>query len=284
MSDQEFDVEAWLRRIGHTSAREPTLATLRALIAAHTATIPFENIDVLIGRPPKLDLPSLRAKLIDSERGGYCFELNTLLHAGLTALGFRAERLIARVIRGMAPDASGPATHMLLRVDLPEGPFLADVGFGNQTPTAPLAFIGTIEQSTPHETVRIWPVGEEFTLQAKAGDGWQSIYRLSPDPRPPIDFEVANWFTATHPMSPFVSNFIVARPGLDGTRHTMFNGRITTRRRDAGMDRFMLEDDAAFPEALRTRFGLSLPGGDLAAALATLDQKGMRGVAHPFFG
>jgi N-hydroxyarylamine O-acetyltransferase len=283
MSDQEFDVEAWFRRIGHTGASAPTLATLRALIAAHTATIPFENIDVLVGRPPKLDLPSLRAKLIDSGRGGYCFEQNTLLHAGLTALGFRAERLIARVIRGMAPDAPGPATHMLLRVDVAEGAFLADVGFGNQTPTAPLAFVATIEQSTPHETVRLWPVGDEFTLQAKVGDAWQSVYRLSPHPRPPVDFEVANWFTATHPMSPFVSNFIVARPGAGGTRHTMFNGRITTRRPGQSVDRIMIEDDAAFPEALRGRFGLSLSRGDLAEALVTLDRKGMRGVTHPFF-
>src|SRR5256885_1317901 len=64
MSENGFDLEAWLHRIGHAGAREPSLATLRAVIAAHTATIPFENIDVLIGRPPKLDLAALQAKLI----------------------------------------------------------------------------------------------------------------------------------------------------------------------------------------------------------------------------
>jgi N-hydroxyarylamine O-acetyltransferase len=271
-----------LRRIGHDGQREPTLAVLRAIVAAHTATIPFENVDVLLGRTPKLDLASLQRKLIGDRRGGYCFELNSLLRAGLTALGFDVTGLTARVIRGMAPDAAGPGTHMALRVVLPEGPYLADVGFGNQTPTAPLAWRAGEEQATPHELMRLWPVGEEFTLQAKFGDDWQSIYRVSPHPRLPVDYEVANWFTATHPASPFVSNLIAARPGPGGARHTLFNGRISVRRPGAETERFMLED-GQFSAALEQRFGLRLPDADLTASLEVLDRKGMRGAEHPFF-
>lgn len=285
MSDDDaFDVDAWLHRIGHAGPRAPTLPTLRAVIAAHTATIPFENIDVLLGRPPKLDLPSLQRKLIASERGGYCFEQNMLLHAGLVALGFRVTRLLARVIRGMAADASGPATHMMLRVDLPEGPFLADVGYGNQTPTAPLEFRPSIEQTTPHDTMRLLPVGEELVLQVKLGPDWLNVYRISPLPRLPVDFDVANWFTATHPASPFVSNLIASRPGPGGTRQTLFNGRITIRGPGNRVDRFMLDNEADFPDALKSRFGLVLSGDDLAAALLVLDRKGTRGALHPFFG
>jgi N-hydroxyarylamine O-acetyltransferase len=283
MSDQEFDVDAWLRRIGHDGPREPTLETLRTVIAAHTGTIPFENIDVLLGRPPRLDLGSLQRKMIADGRGGYCFEQNTLLLAGLTALGFRATGLIARVIRGMDADAPGSATHMLLRVDLPEGPFLADVGFGNQTPTAPLALRPMQEQVTPHELMRLWPVGEELTLQAKFGEDWQNIYRLSPHPRLHIDYEVANWFTATHPASPFVSNLVVARPGADGARHTLFNGQVTVRRPGTPAERVRLDDESEFRAALNDRFGLALPGVDLAAVLETLERKGTRGATHPFF-
>jgi N-hydroxyarylamine O-acetyltransferase len=283
MSGEAFDVDAWLRRIGHGGSRAPTLETLRTVIAAHTATIPFENIDVLLGRPPKLDLGSLQQKMITDGRGGYCFEQNTLLLAGLRALGFHATGLIARVIRGMDADASGPATHMLLRVDLPEGPFLADVGFGNQTPTAPLAMRPMQEQTTPHELLRLWPVGEELTLQAKLGDDWQSIYRLSPHPRLGVDYEVANWFTATHPASPFVSNLIVARPGQDGARNTLFNGQMTVRRPGTPAERVRLEGQSDFEAALKGTFGLTLSGVDLAAALEALDRKGTRGAMHPFF-
>ena len=170
MGNPAFNLDAWLGRIGYTGLREPTLLVLRAIVAAHTATIPFENIDVLLGRTPKLDLRFTAAKNRRRRgRGGYCFEQNTLLLGGLTALGFAATGLLARVIRGMPADASGPATHMTLRVDLVEGPFLADVGFGNQTPTAPLAMRPMEEQETPHEAMRLWPVGDELTLQARLG-------------------------------------------------------------------------------------------------------------------
>jgi N-hydroxyarylamine O-acetyltransferase len=283
MSDDNFDVDGWLRRIGHTGPYEPTLSTLRAMISAHTSTIPFENIDVLLGRPPRLDLGSLRQKLVMSRRGGYCFEQNTLLLAGLAALGFRVTGLLARVIRGMDADASGPATHMLVRVELPEGPFLADVGFGNQTPTAPLAMRPGIEQETPHETMRLWPVGEELTLQAKLGEDWQNIYRLSPHPRFSVDYEVANWFTATHPASLFVNNLIVARPEPDRTRRTLFNGQVTVRHPGGRAERSRPDGEAELSATLESTFGLTLSDADLTGALEALERKGTRGASHPFF-
>ncbi len=283
MSDDAFDVDAWLDRIGLRGRHAPTLATLRAVVAAHSATIPFENIDVLLGRPPKLDLDSLQQKMIAGGRGGYCFEQNILLRAGLTALGFRVSGLLARVIRGQAADASGPATHMMLRVDMEDGPYLADVGFGNQTPTAPLAMRPGVEQTTPHETMRLWPVGEELTLQVKFDGDWQSVYRLSPCPRLAVDFEVANWFTATHPASPFVGNLIVARPGPDGTRDTLLNGRVTRRRPGNPVERFPLENERAFSEVLMNRFGLELSSSTVVAALEALERNGTRGAEHPSF-
>ncbi len=284
MSEDTFDVDAWMARIGYTGRREPDLATLRGVIVAHTATIPFENIDVLLGRPPRLDVASLQEKLIAGGRGGYCFEQNGLLLAGLASLGYRVTGLLARVIRGMEADAPGSATHMAVRVDLPEGPYLADVGFGNQTPTAPLALKPEIEQATPHETMRFRPVGDELTLQAKFGDEWQSIYRLSPLPRLSIDYEVANWFTATHPASLFVNNLIVARPGPSGTRRTLFNGQVTVRQPGGQAERSRPGDEAGVRAALEGMFGLGLSDADLAASLEALERKGTRGATHPFFG
>lgn len=283
MSEDTFGLDAWLRRIGLEAPRAPTLATLRDIIAAQSATIPYENIDVLLGRPPKLDLESLQRKMVANERGGYCFEQNILLRAGLRALGFTVTGLFARVIRGMEADAPRPALHMVLRVDLPEGPFLADVGFGNLTPTAPLGLRPNVEQQTPHETMRLFPVGEELTLQAKLGDDWENIYRLSPHPRLDADYEVANWFTATHPNSPFVSNLIAARAGPGGTRYTFFNGRLSVRRPPNQVERRMLDDEAEYKAVLAGTFGLNLSGADLSAALETLDRKGTRGATHPFF-
>lgn len=283
MSGETFDTATWLRRIGYSGPLAPTLTVLRAIVAAHSATIPFENVDVLLGRVPRLDLASLQAKLVGGGRGGYCFELNALLRAGLLSLGFSVTGLIARVIRGQDAEASGPATHMTLRVDLPEGPFLADVGYGNQTPTAPLALRAGIEQETPHEVMRLAAVGQELTLQAKLEDGWLNIYRVSLHAPLDIDYDVGNWFAATHPASPFVSNMIVARPGPDGVRNTLFNGRLTIRRPPGGVARTMLDDPGAMAATLKETFGLTLPEADLTAALETLDRKGTRGAAHPSF-
>ena len=68
--------------------RQPTLAALRAIVAGHTAAIPFENFDVLAKRPIVLDQPSLHEKLVRHRRAGYCYEHNLLLLDLLLALGF----------------------------------------------------------------------------------------------------------------------------------------------------------------------------------------------------
>jgi N-hydroxyarylamine O-acetyltransferase len=131
MSDAGFDQGAWLERISYCGPREPTLVVLRDLVHAHSTAISYESIDVLLDRPPRLDLESLQRKMIARRRGGYCFEQNFLFRAGLRSLGFDVTSLQARVVRGLAIDAPRPMLHMVLQVNLPEGPYLADVGFGN---------------------------------------------------------------------------------------------------------------------------------------------------------
>jgi N-hydroxyarylamine O-acetyltransferase len=283
MAAGDFDLKAWLVRIGYSGSRVPTLATLHALIAAHTTAIPFENLDVFLGRVPKLDIASLQQKMIASARGGYCYEHNMLFRAGLQALGYRTTNLIARVIRGLPPDAERPAAHMALRVDLAEGAFLVDVGFGNETPTAPLALTPNKEQETPHETMRLLPVGDEMALQALLGGAWRSIYRLSPRPVFDADYAVVNWFNATHPDSIFVTNMIAARPGPDRLRYTLFNERLATRRAGELMDRVSLPGTAALGATLRDILRLQLSAADLAAALAEMARRSDQSETHPFF-
>ena len=283
MSDDAFDQSAWLRRIGHEGSRAPTLETLRAVVAAHSATISYESIDVLLDRPPKLDLGSLQQKMIAGGRGGYCFEQNMLFRAGLRSLGFTITSLQARVVRGLTIDAPRPALHMVLRVDLPEGAFLADVGFGNLAPTAPLALSPNIEQETPHETMRFIQMGDELTLQSKLADRWEHIYRLVALPRLDAEYEIANWFTASHPDSPYRSNLIAARPGPDKTRITLFNARLNLRSGTGEVERITLGDVSDYRTVLADMFGLRLSEADLGAALATVESRGTRGPPHPFF-
>ncbi len=279
----EFDQEAWLARIGHQGSRAPTLETLQALIAAQATAIAYESIDCLLDRPPTLDLVALQAKMIGGRRGGYCFEQNMLFRAGLRSLGYQVTSLQARVVRGLEIDAPRPMLHMVLKVDLPEGGFLADVGFGNLAPTAALNLVPSIEQSTPHEVMRFIAMGDELTLQSRLGDQWAHIYRVVALPRVDTEYEMANWFTASHPQSPYVNNLIAARPGPNGSRFTLFNARFNVRLASGDVKRRLLESAADFREVLEGAFDLRLSEADLETALAHVAQRGAKGAPHPFF-
>src|SRR5689334_17149891 len=106
------EIDDYCVRIGYSGSREPTAEALREIIAAHTATIPFENIDVLTKPPIRLDLPSVLKKLVHNRRGGYCYEQNLLLLKVLQALGFRVVCLTARVHRSRPPGVVPPRSHM----------------------------------------------------------------------------------------------------------------------------------------------------------------------------
>jgi N-hydroxyarylamine O-acetyltransferase len=283
MADDNFDQRAWFSRIGYDGPKVASLDTLRALVAAHARAIAYEGIDVLLDRPPRLDLGYLQNKMIHGGRGGYCFEQNFLFRAGLRSLGFAVTSLQARVVRGLAIDAPRPMLHMILRVDLPEGAYLADVGFGNLAPTAPLKLVADIEQDTPHEVMRFIVMGDELVLQSRLGDRWEHIYRVVSLPRFDAEYEICNWFTASHPESPYRWNIIAARPGPDRARVTMFNARVTTRYSDGRAERRELRDTSEYRDVLAEVFGLRLSDDDLAQALATVRQKGERGAPHPFF-
>lgn len=268
-----FDLGAYCARIGIARPTGDGPAVLRAVIAAHTASIPFECVDPFLGRGARIDPDSLFAKMVRGMRGGYCFEQNLLLIAALRGLGLNARPKLARVIRGQPEDAMTPRTHMMAWVTLPEGAFLADVGFGNLTPTAPLSLDTRAAQATPLETYRITPAGAERVVRAEVGGNWEALYRLGTDDPAPIDLEVANWFTATHRGSPFTANLVVARPA-NGKRQTLFNTRLADR--PVRGEPVFTEIDSAetMGSALRERFGLDLPPTDLAVLAGAAEARG----------
>jgi N-hydroxyarylamine O-acetyltransferase len=283
MSEAQFDQNAWLERIGYTGPLTPTLETLNRLIFAHGHAISYETLDIMLGRPPKLDVTTLQSKMIHGRRGGYCFEQNMLFRAGLRSLGYRITSLQGRVVRGMAIDAPRPAIHMLLQVELPEGPYLADVGFGNLAPTCALSLNPLVEQETPHEVMRFVEVGGELTLQALLKHGWEHIYRVIPYPRYDGEYEIANWYTATHPETPYQSNIIVAKPGPRRTRITMYNARVTVRDGEGRADKRWLTSDSEYHDVLRGEFALNISDQAITRCIAVMKAKGTGDAPHPFF-
>jgi N-hydroxyarylamine O-acetyltransferase len=257
-----IDLDAYLARIGYAGPRAPTVETLRGLHRAHLYTVPFENLDVVLKRPIRLDPDSLQQKIVASRRGGYCFESNALFFYALQALGFNVTPLAARVLWERRDTAPPPRSHMLLMVDLEDGLYLADVAFGGQTPPQVLTMAVGMEQATSHEPYRLRRTEDgELDLQACMAGEWGTLYRFTLHPQLPVDFEAANWYVSTHPDSFFVSNIIAAIPG-EGCRYTLFNKEFRTRWPDGQVETEVLDRAEALGERLNKRFGLVISDDD----------------------
>jgi N-hydroxyarylamine O-acetyltransferase len=262
---------AYLARIGWQGA-PPTadLATLRRLVALHAAAIPFEGIDALLGRTPDLAPEAVATKLLGAPRGGWCFEQNGLLGRVLDGIGFRATPHLCRVVFGGPPDTLPVRTHLVQVVALPEGPHLADVGFGAITLTDVIPYAEGGPWSTPHGRVRLAPHPNGLLLQSEAPDGaWVDVYVIDPAPPVAADIEAANWLVANRPGGLFTANLVVSR-AVPGERRTLLNRRLTIRRNDGEGTSARLEDAAALDAALREQFGIALPPEDAAALDAAL--------------
>jgi N-hydroxyarylamine O-acetyltransferase len=210
---------------------------------------------VLTGRGVDISPRAVDAKLIEAGRGGYCYEHNGLFKRVLQAIGFEVEGLIARVNWNAPPDAPPrPPSHMALRVTIDGVQWLADVGFGSCVPTAPLRLDSRDRQPTAHETFRLVRAAAELQLEAEIDGRWAPVYRLLAAPQLDPDYELANWYTATHPESHFRHRLIVTRTTSEA-RHVLLGGRLTVRSRDGKVARRFLEADEIERE-LAERFRL----------------------------
>jgi len=256
----EFRLKNYLKRIDYDGAIEPDLKILAALQAAHLAAIPFESIDPLLRRPVKLDVASVQAKLVDSRRGGYCFEQNALFKAALEAIGFAVTGLAGRV-RWMSPPESplGPRTHMTLKVDLPEGPYLADVGFGACLLDAPLRLQADLDQHTAMGTYRLSRSDGLFWLAAKRAPGWRVMYVFDLQPQIAADYEIGSWFTSTNPNVPFTNMLLMERVA-GGRRYKLINRRFHVEARDGEIvaERAVASSDE-LREIVDENFKMTLP-------------------------
>lgn len=227
-----FELDRYFERIGFRGEAATDLATLTALHAAHVNAIPFEGLNPLLRHPVELDLPSLQRKLIDSRRGGYCYEHNAVLRAALEAIGFEVTGLGGRVRWNARPESPlGPKTHMLLKVDLQDGPYLADVGFGACVLDAPLRLAADVEQTTAMGTYKITETGGRLWLAAKRAGGWRTMYVFDLIPQLPSDYELGNWYTSTNPSVPFPTTLVMERVTGDH-RFKLVNRHLIVEARD----------------------------------------------------
>lgn len=255
-----IDLDSYLARIGYRGERAPTLAVLNAISIAHVQSIPFENLDVVLGVPIDLDASAIERKLVHGRRGGYCFEQNGLLLEALTQLGFVARPLSARAVYQRPRDVAQARTHLIVRVDLEES-WLVDVGFGGFSLTSALRLADREPQATPHEPRRIVPGNGVLVQQVRFADDWHDIYEFTLEEMPLIDRVVANWYTSTHPASHFRHRLIAARALPRGARLVMRNRELTHRKADGSAEHWVIRSPDELLAVLSERFGLGFAPG-----------------------
>lgn len=255
------DLDAYFARTGYTGPREPTLPTLHALALHHATAIPFENLDVLLDRPIRLDPGSLQQKLVREKRGGYCFEQNNLFLLVLRALGFTVTPVGARVRWKIPRDVTPARTHLFLRVSVAGTDWLADVGLGGASLTSAIRLEFDRELPTPHEPRRLIREDGRLFHQLWTGAEWTDVCEFTLDPMHPIDCELANWWTSSNPASHFKNRLVVARAGADGTRFSIRDREFSKRRGAEILERRELANPAELLDVLGRHFGLHFPAG-----------------------
>ena len=249
-----FDVRSYLARIRYSGPTEPTSGTLRALHRAHLVAVPFENLDIALGRPIVVDEDVTVRKVVELRRGGFCYELNGAFAALLRAMGFHVTLLSARVAREKGGE--GPEfDHLTLLVDL-ETPWLADVGFGESFVEPLRLEIGT-EQIDPAGRFRLIQKEERMHLEKADLDGrWRRQYSFTLQPRTLQEFEVMCGYHQTSPESHFTQNRVCTRATLDG-RITLSEMRLIVTK-DGKREERGLSSEYERTQVLEQEFGIRL--------------------------
>ena len=254
-----MDAASYLQRIDYQGLREPTVSTLSQLHSAHMYSVPFENLDIPLGRPIVLSLPSLFDKIVRRRRGGFCYELNSLFAWLLQEIGFDVQMLSGRVFSGSVP---GPEfDHMILLVDAGEK-LLADVGFGDSF-IEPVLLNHEV-QTLNGDSYRLAQEHDDWVLyRQRPATNWEPQYAFSLQPRRLDEFRTMCQYHQTSPDSSFTSKSVCSMATEDG-RVTLSNDRFIVTAKGSRQEH-TVGTSQAYQDLLRNHFRLDL-GHDVDAA------------------
>ncbi len=288
-----FNLAAYLQRVGldpdavaegraGASAVSERYSLLRAIMAAHSRTIPFENIDVVLGKRVSMADANVEAKLVGARRGGYCFEQNTLLRQALEALDYGVRPLLCRVRWGKRPETLTTFTHVALAVAVSgdESEYLVDVGFAGTNSVAPIRLSTVGPQAMPEGHFRV-VTGVDHVGLSSAGPGggytglemhnrgeWKCLYVFRTEEtaiRP--DLEMSNWISCTGPAARFTNQFFCCIVVGDTMRYHILNNKFVVRTLAAAEGTASTVEETEITSAeqlvtlLRDVFGISFGSG-----------------------
>ena len=209
-----FNKEAYLSRIGLDDAISDDVAGLVSLHMAQAYSIPFENLDIMLGRGIDIAPDAVYTKLVDDRRGGYCFELNGLFIEALKAFGFKVRPLLGRVHVSGEPTGR---THKICLVSFGEQMWLADVGFGANGLRAPMPLSSGFKSEQDGQVFRL--IDDDtfgMMMQCQSPKGWLDLYSFDLSHVCSADIEMGNHYTSTHEKCIFTLMPIVTKPTHEG--------------------------------------------------------------------
>ena len=252
MNQQQVD--KYLERIGYTGGRELTAETLDGIIKAHVRTVPFENLDPYeFAKTPSLDEEDLYNKIVERRRGGYCFELNTALHALLLGMGFDAYPVVVRI--SMIPGPPRPYAHKGLVVRAEGTRWYCDVGFGGPGPKGVLE-MSEREQNVAGSMFRCSFPEDYCEIRRPDGDEWPVLLRFPIHPIEPCDFIPLNYYIGGQPGMGFRANRTVNLTLPNGSK--ALSGNHLTIREDGRVIERDLTSREEIETVLREEFGLDV--------------------------
>ena len=250
-----MQISDYLNRIGLSAAPTPTREALQNLQDHHMRHVPFENLDVLLGRPLNLLPDALFNKIVTRRRGGYCFELNSLYAYLLAEIGFDPVPMMARVwLR--EPSDTPPRTHLVNRVKIDGEDWISDVGFGGRAARVPLKIADGYEVDDgdgPSRIIEDAVFG--YRVQRFQEKKWSDQYTVETAPAHMSDILAGNHWTENHPSSHFRHGIGVGLFTPEG-RTSFYGGILTHRGREVKTQ--SVNGIADVTELLEQRFGLNL--------------------------
>ena len=259
-----MDVSTYLDRINYTVPVQPNLETLRGLHLAHMQNVPFENLDIALHRPIKIDEQSIWEKLIRQRRGGFCYELNGSFARLLKQIGFEVTYLNARDYHEEDDTFGIDFDHLVLRVRVPNQStrWLVDVGWGD-TFTKPLDIDNSEWQEQDLRAYRLEHFRDGYQLWQRGHEGKverQYYFDLTPH-QFPAEYEAACLYHQISPQSIFTRNRIISRLTENG-RVSLDNDRLIVTT-NSQREETPITNDEEYQRHLKDHFNISLPGEEI---------------------
>lgn len=244
----------YLNRIGYSGSQKPTFETLKAITRAHVLAVPFEDLDVQLGRPLNTDVEAAYDKIVERRRGGWCYEMNGVMGWALAEMGFDVMRMGAGVRRDLQGDFAF-GNHLCLRVEC-EGTWLVDVGFGGSL-TGPFPLGEHARKESPYN-VALTPTDDGcWRFSEDAGEG-PFTFDFRPEAADETLLDKRCQYLQSDPKSPFVQTLVAQR--RRPKEHVILRGRTLTIVGDGGKATSLLQSADEMMDVLVSVFGLDEPG------------------------